>query len=304
LFRAGGALGVAPYRALILPKIRTPLGAGYPLVVALPAKPVSLLEPVPLGRPRRLAETEAIGGSSTTTVLSDGRGRPKPLSSAEPLPGRSTWHHPKVTPHVSPRARVNAVRFPDPRPGRPPECLWRGDAPRRVVAPHVRRNRRPCGHAMQFGVSPRCSAARGLCNLRSRTAERHRIRRCRQIRSSFGRSRSKVRAEVRPPPPWLNGPWLVPDQGYEERAGKAVYRVLLPPGSRTCRPGFSQTTSRCSPGLSPLQGIPPRRRGVAFTTRPLTSVDPVAPEGGFEICSSGVRRHRGWLVSFGDCHPS
>jgi len=35
LFHAGGALGVAPSRALILPKIRAPLGVGYPLVVTV-----------------------------------------------------------------------------------------------------------------------------------------------------------------------------------------------------------------------------------------------------------------------------
>jgi hypothetical protein len=126
------------------------------------------------------------------------------------------------------------------------------------------------------------SAARGRRAWRIEPAKRHRIRRCRQVRSSFDRSRTKVRAEVRPPPPWLNGPWLVPAQGYEERAGKAAYRVLLPPGSRTCVSGFGRSAGRCSPGLSPLQGIPPRRRGVAFTTRSLAIVGPVAPEGGSE----------------------
>jgi hypothetical protein len=272
--------------------------------LSLPTRSVSPAGARPI---RASAPTGGDGGREVPAPrrsLRTGVGGMKPLSSAEPLPRRSTWRHPKVTPHVSPRARVNAARFPDPRPGRPPGCLWRGDAPRCVVAPHVRRNRWPCGHAMQFGVSPRGLAARGRCSLRSRTAWRHRIRRCRQVRSSFGRSRRKVQAEVRPPPPCLNGPWLVPGQGYEERAGKAAYRVLLPPGSRSCSSGFGRSASPCSPGLSPLQGFPPRCRGVAFTTRPLASVDPVAPEGGFEICSPGVRRRRGWLVSFGDCRPS
>jgi hypothetical protein len=149
-----------------------------------------------------------------------------------------------------------------------------------------------------------CSAARGRRSLRIEPAKRHRIRRCRQVRSSFGRSRTKVRAEGRPPPPWLNGPWLVPDQGYEERAGKAAYRVLLPPGSRACVSGFGRSAGRCSPGLSPLQGFPPRRRGAAFATRSLAIMGPVAPEGGFGTRSTGNRRHRGWLVSFGDCRPS
>lgn len=171
--------------------------------MSLPSLPEKypLLKPVPFERPRRLARTEASCGLSTATVLANGRGRLKPLSSAEPLPRRSTWRHPKTTPHVLPRARVNAVRLPDPRPGRPPRFLWRGDAPRRVMAPHVQRNRWPCGHTMQFGVSPRSSAAHGHCSLRSRTAKRYRIQRCRQIRTSFGRSRPKVQAKVRPPPP-------------------------------------------------------------------------------------------------------
>jgi hypothetical protein len=155
LFRAGGALGVAPSRALILPEIRTPLGAGYPLVVSFSTRSVSPAGARPI---RASAPTGGDGGREVPAPrrsLRTGVGGMKPLSSAEPLPRRSTWRHPKVTPHVSPRARVNAARFPDPRPGRPPGCLWRGDAPRRVVTSHVHGIEWPFGHAMQFGVSPR-----------------------------------------------------------------------------------------------------------------------------------------------------
>jgi hypothetical protein len=69
------------------------------------------LEPVPFGCPRRTAKTEH-GGTSIADVLADDRGRLEPANSAEPLPRRSTWCHPKMAPHVLPRARVNATGCP------------------------------------------------------------------------------------------------------------------------------------------------------------------------------------------------
>lgn len=51
LFHAGGALGVAPSRALIIPKVRTPLGVGYPPAGPFPVRPLPLVEPVPFRRP-------------------------------------------------------------------------------------------------------------------------------------------------------------------------------------------------------------------------------------------------------------
>jgi hypothetical protein len=303
LFRAGGALGVAPCRALIIPEIRTPLGAGYPPVVALTARGVSPAGTRPFGRPRRLAETEDVGSlhrdrpcgrawEAGALVFRGATSEAVELESPEgdsarvaTCPGERepvARSAPRTTAEVPVEGRRAEARRGSPRAAEPMAS-------------------RPCDAVRCLAPS---LAARGRCSLRSRTAVRHRVRRCRQVRSLTGVSRSKVQEEVRPPPPWLNDPWLVPGQGYEERAGKADYRVLLPPGSRSCSSGFGRSASRCSPGLSPLQGFPPRRRGVAFTTQPLASVDPVAPEGGFEICSTGVRRHRDWLVSFGDCRPS
>jgi hypothetical protein len=51
LFHAGGALGVAPFRALIIRKVRTSLEVGYPLVGPFSAWLLPLVEPVPFRRP-------------------------------------------------------------------------------------------------------------------------------------------------------------------------------------------------------------------------------------------------------------
>lgn len=211
-----------------------------------------LLEPGPFGRPRRPAKTGLVGyrhrdppfGRPWEARTVDARGataRAAELASVRRPP-----------PHVSPRARVNALRLPAPRPGRPPGCLWRGDAPRCVMAPHV-------------------------------------------LRQAFLADRA-VLVE-----------WSVVDSslGMRSRPGKAAYRVLFLAASRACRPGVGRIADRCSRGLSPLQGVPPRRRGAAFRQPgPSRALGPPAPEGGRRSCSSGSRRHRGWLVSFGDCHPS
>jgi hypothetical protein len=82
-----------------------------------------------------------------------------------------------------------------------------------------------------------CSAARGRRSLRIEPAKRHRIRRCRQVRSSFGRSRTKVRAEVRPPPPWLNGPWLVPETGIRRTSRESRLQGIAPSGKPYLRLG-------------------------------------------------------------------
>jgi hypothetical protein len=71
LFRAGGALGVAPSRALLIPTVRTPLGASYPRVVSIPfaLRPASGVETL-----RTSAPVGEAGG---------GAGNPVPTLSGE-----------------------------------------------------------------------------------------------------------------------------------------------------------------------------------------------------------------------------
>jgi hypothetical protein len=91
LFHAGSALGVAPCRALIPLQVRAPLGARYPLVVAVPSQPC-----IPCWNPDRSGvradrRRRASSGTGTATPLSGGRGRPGPWMPAEPRPRRSSW---------------------------------------------------------------------------------------------------------------------------------------------------------------------------------------------------------------------
>jgi hypothetical protein len=63
LFRASSALGVAPSRAFIFPKIRAPLGVGYPLVVDNPRSTASR------AGTRRHSDDRAVGEGGGPQVL-------------------------------------------------------------------------------------------------------------------------------------------------------------------------------------------------------------------------------------------
>jgi len=62
LFHAGGALGVAPFRALIIQKVRTSLEVGYPLVGPLSFRLLPLVEPVPFQASMSLRSRAEVGG--------------------------------------------------------------------------------------------------------------------------------------------------------------------------------------------------------------------------------------------------
>jgi hypothetical protein len=78
LFRAGGALGVAPFRALIIPKVRTHSWVGYPRVGPLSARLRPSLKPVPFRRLRLVSTGRTRRVVDAAPSLSVRRGESKP----------------------------------------------------------------------------------------------------------------------------------------------------------------------------------------------------------------------------------